>query len=116
MTFPQDITDPNVLRALQAVPRHRFVPTHLAGEADGDYPLPIGHGQTISQPYVVAIMSQALGVGPGDKVLEIGTGSGFQAAVLAAMGCKVFSIEIIPELAARAAAVLDAPRPLLRPC
>ena len=107
MNFPPDISDGNVLRAMQLVPRHRFIPTHLAGEADGDYPLPIGYGQTISQPYIVAIMSQALSVGPGDKVLEIGTGSGYQAAVLAAMGCKVYSVEIIPELAERARAVLD---------
>jgi protein-L-isoaspartate(D-aspartate) O-methyltransferase len=91
---------------MRTVPRYRFVPSDLVDEADGDYPLPIGHGQTISQPYVVALMSQALGVRPGDKVLEIGTGSGFQAAVLAEMGCEVFSVEIIPELAASAAAVL----------
>ncbi|MDJ0924143.1 MAG: protein-L-isoaspartate(D-aspartate) O-methyltransferase [Acidimicrobiia bacterium] len=107
MSSPPEITDPNVLRAMQTVPRYRFVPPHLIDEADGDYPLPIGHGQTISQPYMVAIMSQALAVGPGDKVLEIGTGSGFQAAVLAEMGCKVYSVEIIPELATRATAVLD---------
>lgn len=107
MNFPPDITDANVLRAMQTVPRRRFIPAHLSDEADGDYPLPIGHGQTISQPYVVAIMSQALRVGPGDKVLEIGTGSGYQAAILGAMGCEVYSVEIIPELAARAKAVLD---------
>lgn len=107
MNFPRDITDPTVLRAMRTVPRHRFIPDHLADEADGDYPLPIGYGQTISQPYVVAIMSQALEVGTGDTVLEVGTGSGFQAAVLAAMGCKVYSIEIIPELAERARTVLD---------
>jgi protein-L-isoaspartate(D-aspartate) O-methyltransferase len=107
VNFPPNITDASVLRAMQTVPRRRFIPAHLAAEADGDYPLPIGHGQTISQPYVVAIMSQALRVGPGDKVLEIGTGSGFQAAILAAMGCEVYSVEIIPELAARASAVLD---------
>ncbi len=107
MNFPPDITDTNVLRAMQTVPRYRFIPTHLASEAEGDYPLPIGHGQTISQPYVVAIMSQALEVGPGDKVLEIGTGSGFQAAVLAAMGCEVYSVEIIADLAVRASEVLE---------
>jgi protein-L-isoaspartate(D-aspartate) O-methyltransferase len=107
VNFRPDISDENVLRAMQLVPRHRFIPTHLASEADGDYPLPIGYGQTISQPYIVAIMSQALGVGPGDRVLEVGTGSGYQAAILAAMGCKVYSVEIIPELAARASAVLE---------
>jgi protein-L-isoaspartate(D-aspartate) O-methyltransferase len=107
VNFPPDISDSNVLRAMQTVPRHRFIPPHLASEAGGDYPLPIGYGQTISQPYIVAIMSQALGVGPGDRVLEIGTGSGYQAAVLAAMGCQVYSVEIIPELAKQSRAVLD---------
>jgi protein-L-isoaspartate(D-aspartate) O-methyltransferase len=107
MHFPPDITDSNVLQAMNDVPRHRFVPEQLIGEASGDYPLPIGYGQTISQPYIVATMSQALEVGPGDKVLEIGTGSGYQAAVLAAMGCKVYSVEIIPELAEQAKAVLS---------
>ena len=107
MYFPPDITDSNVLQAMNDVPRHRFVPEGLISEAEGDYPLPIGYGQTISQPYIVATMSQALEVGPGDKVLEIGTGSGYQAAVLAAMGCKVYSVEIIPELAEQATAVLD---------
>ena len=107
MDFPPDINDPNVLRAMDNVPRHRFVPRRLVDQADGDYPLPIGHGQTISQPYIVAVMSQALQVGPGDRVLEIGTGSGYQAAILAEMGCEVFSVEIIPELAARARTILD---------
>ena len=102
MHFPPDITDSNVLRAMNDVPRHRFVPERLVSEAAGDYPLPIGYGQTISQPYIVATMSQALEVAPGDKVLEIGTGSGYQAAVLAEMGCKVYSVEIIPELAEQA--------------
>jgi protein-L-isoaspartate(D-aspartate) O-methyltransferase len=106
MNFSSDINDPNVLRAMENVPRYRFVPRQLIDQADGDYPLPIGHGQTISQPYIVAVMSQALRVGPGDKVLEIGTGSGYQAAILAEMGCDVFSVEIIPELAARARTVL----------
>lgn len=107
MDFRPDIKDPNVLRAMDNVPRHRFVPRRLIDQADGDYPLPIGHGQTISQPYIVAVMSQALQVGSGDKVLEIGTGSGYQAAILAEMGCEVYSVEIIPELAERARAVLD---------
>lgn len=106
MDFPSNITDRNVLRAMRTVPRHRFVPVQLTDQADGDYPLPIGYGQTISQPYIVAVMSQALGVGPGDKVLEIGTGSGFQAAVLAEMGCEVYTVEIIPELADQSRRVL----------
>ncbi len=103
----RDITDPSVLEAMRTVPRHRFVPGNVADDAYGDYPLPIGHGQTISQPYIVALMSEALGVGPGDRVLEIGTGSGYQAAVLAAMGCEVYTMEIIPELATRADATLS---------
>lgn len=100
------VTNPEVLAAMQAVPRHRFVSEAYGDAAYDDYPLPIEHGQTISQPSVVAAMSDALGVGPGDKVLEIGTGSGYQAAVLAALGCEVFTTEIIPELAAQAKATL----------
>jgi len=96
------ISDPLVLEAMRAVPRQRFVPTDLAGEAYADHPLPIGFGQTISQPYMVALMTEALEVGPGDRVLEIGTGSGYQAAVLAAMGVEVYTIEIIPELSEQA--------------
>lgn len=102
----RDVTDVNVLQAMRAVPRHRFVPDDLADEAYGDHPLPIGHGQTISQPYIVAMMSEALGVGSGDRVLEIGTGSGYQAAVLAAMGCEVYTVEIVAELASQAEAAL----------
>ena len=75
--------------------------------AYADHPLPIGYGQTISQPYIVALMSEALEVKPGDRVLEIGTGSGYQAAVLAEMGVEGYTVEIIPELARQAAAVLD---------
>jgi protein-L-isoaspartate(D-aspartate) O-methyltransferase len=96
------ITNPTVLGAMASVPRHRFVPAEYQDEAYGDHPLPIGYGQTISQPYIVALMSEALDVEPGDKVLEIGTGSGYQAAVLAAMGLEVDTIEIIPELVTRA--------------
>lgn len=96
------ITDPSVLEAMRAVPRHRFVPDDSRDDAYGDHPLPIGFGQTISQPFIVAMMSEALGVGVGDSVLEIGTGSGYQAAILAAMGCEVYTMEIIPELATRA--------------
>jgi protein-L-isoaspartate(D-aspartate) O-methyltransferase len=96
----RDITDQRVLDAMRRVPRHRFVPAAHAGNAYGDHPLPIGHGQTISQPYIVALMTQLAQVKPNDSVLDIGTGSGYQAAVLAEMGAKVASIEIVPELAA----------------
>ena len=104
----RDIVDPTVLDAMRKVPRDRFIPDDLSSVAYGDHALPIGHGQTISQPYIVGLMSQALGVGPGDKVLEIGTGSGYQAAVLAAMGCDVYTMEIIPELATQAQTTLAA--------
>jgi protein-L-isoaspartate(D-aspartate) O-methyltransferase len=99
----RDITDPRVLAALGKVPRHLFVPPNLAQMAYGDHPLPIGRGQTISQPYIVALMSQWAAVAPGDKVLEVGTGSGYQAAVLAELTDKVFTIELLPELAKEAA-------------
>ncbi|MCX7847247.1 MAG: protein-L-isoaspartate(D-aspartate) O-methyltransferase [bacterium] len=97
------VSDPRVLAAMRTVPRHEFVPTSLRDEAYEDYPLPIGFGQTISQPYIVAAMTEALQLRPSDKVLEIGTGSGYQAAVLALLVSNVYSIEIIPELAQRAA-------------
>ena len=100
------VRDPNVLRAMRTVPRHRFVPESQRTAAYEDHPLPIGHHQTISQPYIVALMSELAQVKPGDKVLEIGTGSGYQAAVLAEMGVKVFSIEIVEPLAKRAKATL----------
>jgi protein-L-isoaspartate(D-aspartate) O-methyltransferase len=102
------VADPVVLEAMSTVPRHFFVGADYRDLAYGDHPLPIGHGQTISQPYVVALMSEALAVEPGARVLEIGTGSGYQAAVLAAMGLEVYTIEIIPELADRAATTLQA--------
>ncbi len=102
----RDITDPRVLVAMGTVPRHRFVPGVMASRAYGDYPLPIGEGQTISQPYIVALMTQWAEVRPGDRVLEVGTGSGYQAAVLAELTEQVFSIEILPELARQAAARL----------
>jgi protein-L-isoaspartate(D-aspartate) O-methyltransferase len=101
------VTDPLVIKAMQSVPRHRFVSDDLQDVAYGDFPLPIGCGQTISQPSMVALMSEALGVEAGAKVLEIGTGSGYQAAVLAAMGCDVYSTEILPGLATQAKAILD---------
>ena len=93
------VRDEHVLAAMRQVPRHLFVPRDLWAHAYDDRPLPIGEGQTISQPYIVGLMSELLKVGPGDRVLEIGTGSGYQAAVLAAMGCEVYSIEIREPLA-----------------
>ena len=104
----RDVRDPAVLAAMRRVPRHEFVPVGYLDLAYDDHPLPIGFGQTISQPYIVALMSEKLELKPGDTVLEIGTGSGYQAAVLAEMGMKVYTIEIIPELADRAAARLQA--------
>ena len=93
------VRDPRVLAAMRRVPRHRFVPEELREFAYEDRPLPIGSGQTISQPYMVAVMTELLGPHPGDNVLEIGTGCGYQAAVLAELGARVSSIEIVPELA-----------------
>lgn len=89
------ISDPAVLRAMREVPRHLFVQEALAAKAYSDSPLPIGEGQTISQPYIVALMSQLLQIEPGMRVLEIGTGSGYQAAVLHAMGAEVYTVERI---------------------
>jgi len=96
------VRDERVLKAMREVPRHLFVPADVRMEAYDDHPLPIGEGQTISQPYIVGLMSELLQVGPGDRVLEIGTGSGYQAAVLGAMGCEVYSIEIRASLATAA--------------
>jgi protein-L-isoaspartate(D-aspartate) O-methyltransferase len=104
---PRGITDPAVLAAMREVPRHLFVPQHLQGLAYMDQPLAIGHGQTISQPFIVAYMTQALGVRPDEDVLEIGTGSGYQAAVLSRLARTVYTIEIVPELAAQATATLQ---------
>jgi len=101
------ITDPQVLAAMGKVPRHLFVPPALASQAYGDEPLPIGQDQTISQPYIVALMSQWAEVHPGDKVLEVGTGSGYQAAVLGELAAQVFTVEIRPELARTAAVRLQ---------
>jgi protein-L-isoaspartate(D-aspartate) O-methyltransferase len=100
------IRDARVLHAMQSVPRHEFVPAELRDAAYGDYPLPIGHGQTISQPFIVAFMTETLRLQPGDRVLEIGTGSGYQAAVLARLVREVYTIEIIEPLARRAQADL----------
>ncbi len=95
----RDVNDPNVLKAMRTVPRHAFVRDREQRLAYGDYPLPIGFGQTISQPYIVAFMTQALQLKPGSKVLEIGTGSGYQAAVCAEIAQEVYTIEIVEELA-----------------
>jgi protein-L-isoaspartate(D-aspartate) O-methyltransferase len=95
-----------VLDALEDVPRDRFVPDYEADSAYANVPLPIGYRQTISQPYIVALMTDLLDPEPTDVILEIGTGSGYQAAVLAELVAEVYSIEVIPELASRAAAVL----------
>lgn len=103
----RDVVDPEVLRAMRTVPRERFVPLELRAEAYTDVPLPIGFGQTISQPYIVARMAELGRVGPGMRVLDVGTGSGYQAAVLAELGADVYSIERLPELLERARAVLD---------
>ena len=101
--FDRGVKDEDVLRALRSVPRHQFVPQEYQEQAYADHPLPIGYGQTISQPYIVAWMTELLDLQAGDRVLEIGTGSGYQAAVLAELGTvEVYSIEIVPELAERA--------------
>jgi len=104
----RDITSARVLAAMGEVPRHRFVPEALRGRAYDDGPLPIGHDQTINQPYIVALMTQLAELAPGDRVLEVGTGSGYQAAVLVALGAEVYSIEIVEPLGRRAAATLEA--------
>ena len=101
------VNDPGVLKAMREVPRHEFVPEKYREDAYKDHPLPIGYGQTISQPYIVAYMSQALELKPGDKVLEIGTGSGYQAAVLSRLAGEVFSVEIICDLEREARKTLD---------
>ncbi|MFC2076299.1 protein-L-isoaspartate(D-aspartate) O-methyltransferase [candidate division KSB1 bacterium] len=101
------VGDSLVLAAMRTVPRHLFVPEKYRGLAYADSPLPIGSGQTISQPYMVAWMSELLDVGPGDRVLEVGTGSGYQAAVLAHMGVEVFTIEIVSALIGPARKILD---------
>ncbi len=96
------VKDTNVIRAMEKVPRHKFVPPSEEAYAYLDEPRPIGHGQTISQPYIVAFMTEQLHLRPTDRVLEIGTGSGYQAAVLAEIADSVYTIEIVPELARRA--------------
>jgi protein-L-isoaspartate(D-aspartate) O-methyltransferase len=101
------IADPRVLEAMRRVPRHRFVDEALQDQAYGDHPLPIGDGQTISQPFIVARMTELLGLAGREKVLEIGTGCGYQAAVLAELAGRVCSVERLPRLAARARQTLE---------
>ena len=96
------ISSASVLEAMQNVPRHRFVPESMLRFAYDDSPLPIGLGQTISQPYIVAFMTEQLAPFPGMKILEIGTGSGYQAAILGYLGCSVYTIEVLEELAVEA--------------
>jgi len=98
----REITDPRLLDAMRGVPRHAFVPPGSRVAAYGDYPVPIGHGQTISQPYMVAFMTQLLCLRGREKVLEIGTGSGYQTAILAALAAHVYTVERIPELSGMA--------------
>ena len=102
----RDIRSPRVLDAMRRVPRHLFVPEPQRGQAYGDYPLAIGYKQTISQPYIVAFMTQAIDVRATDRVLEIGTGSGYQAAILGELAADVYTIEIVTPLAERARATL----------
>jgi protein-L-isoaspartate(D-aspartate) O-methyltransferase len=101
------ISDPATLAALRTVPRHEFLPMRLRSEAYADYPLPIGHGQTISQPFIVAFMTEAIRPQPGERILEIGAGSGYQAAILAQMGAEVYTIEIVEPLAEMARQTLE---------
>lgn len=98
----RDVADPQVLAAMEQVPRHLFVPEPQRDRAYGDQALPIGRGQTISQPYIVALMTSLLGLGRGSKVLEVGTGSGYHAAVLSRVAGQVYTMEIVPELAEQA--------------
>jgi protein-L-isoaspartate(D-aspartate) O-methyltransferase len=101
------ISDPATLSAMRTVPRHEFLPLRLRNEAYMDYPLPIGHGQTISQPYIVAFMTETIRPQPGEKILEIGAGSGYQAAILAQMGAEVYTVEIVEPLAEMARQTLE---------
>jgi protein-L-isoaspartate(D-aspartate) O-methyltransferase len=97
------VRDGKTLAAMRAVPRHEFVPPALVGEAYEDHPIPIGHGQTISQPYIVGFMTEALSLHGGERVLEVGTGSGYQAAVLSRIAAQVYTIEIVAPLAEESA-------------
>jgi protein-L-isoaspartate(D-aspartate) O-methyltransferase len=102
------IRDSRVLEVFRTVPRHRFVPDEYQSSAYDDCPLPIGFGQTISQPYIVALMTSSLALEGTERVLEIGTGSGYQAAILASLACEVHTVEFIPELAEQAGKMLSA--------
>jgi len=101
------IRDSAVINAMLRIPRHEFVPAKFRESAYNDSPIPIGRGQTISQPYIVALMSEILRPAPGRKILEVGTGSGYQTAVLAETGAEVYTIEIIPEIAERTRLLLE---------
>ena len=103
---PRGISNESILEAMYKVPRHKFVPQGLIERAYDDCPLPIGMGQTISQPYIVAFMTELLNIKKGNKVLEVGTGSGYQAGVLAEIGCEVYTIEIVESLSWRAKEIL----------
>ena len=105
--IPRGIHDPKTLEAMRRVPRHLFVEDALQNQAYGDFPLPIGRGQTISQPYIVALMTQALGLQGHEKVLEIGTGSGYQAAILAQICEKVYTVERVDSLLVQARKIFD---------
>ena len=104
---PRDIRDPRVLEAFLKVPRHEFIPEAGLRESYADYPLPISEGQTISQPYMVALMTQCLGLTGGEIVLEIGAGSGYQAAIISLLAKEVYTIERVPALAERARRTLE---------
>ena len=105
--IPRGIKNKRVLDAFYKVPRHRFVPEELRGSAYSDYPIPISEGQTISQPYIVALMTECLGLTGQEKVLEIGTGSGYQTAILAELAREVYSIERFPALVKKAEGLLN---------
>ena len=105
--IPRGVVSEAVLDAMRNVPRHLFIPGNLQSYAYDDSPLPIGSGQTISQPYIVAYMTEQLEPYPGMRILEIGTGSGYQAAILAHIGCEVYSVELLEELADRSKALLS---------
>lgn len=103
------IRDERVLDAMRRVPRHAYIPEIMRrGGEYGDHPVPIGYGQTISQPYIVAYMTKMLDVREGEKILEIGTGSGYQAAILSELGARVYSLEVVPDLAEHARTILEA--------